>query len=616
MKSEPDVEVQRVAPEAPSEKARDGYAGPDHGLKTDGGVRNGQNDERFQAGVQKAMALKKTWSRTTLAVAFSSLFITTLIITFSDYSGMVVEPYVTSSFKKHSAMSAAHVVINITRIIAFPVIAKLSDVFGRAEMFTFAIMSQTLSYILFATSHNIGSYFTAGLFDAIGSTGFGLTQQVFIADSTNLINRAFWSTLPETITTIPALYLGSIMGQSFLTHTGWRWAYGTWAIVVPIVSIPLIGTVIVLQRRAKAQGLLTPGAEMEGEARVSKLKRVYRLLWTEIDFPGLLLLVAGMSLILIPLSLTGSLNPGRWKEGSFIAMLVVGAVLFASFVVWDVKFAKKPYVPARMVNRTVIAACLIQVFDFMEYSLFTIFFSSYLQVAGHYSPAHATRIDNSLRVAFQVSGLFVAIGMKYTKKSRMWALMGPPLVIIGQGVMIYLVNPGENKRSSEAAFVACKVISGIGRALFQTAAQVSVQAAVSPQEVAVVTGLFQAGNSVGAAIGTSVSGAIWRNTLPDKLVAYLPEGDKAKAMSIFQSIVTAKKYEIGSPIRLAIDRSFRESQMLLAIVATAICVPNLIIMWFMKSIPLEKETKEEETGDETASEADGTRPNAAKLSSN
>lgn len=92
--------------------------------------------------------------------------------------------------------------------------------------------------------------------------------------------------------------------------------------------------------------------------------------------------------------------------------------------------------------------------------------------------------------------------MKYTKVSRPWALMGPPLVIIGQGVMIYLVNPGNGGRGSEAAFVASKVVSGIGRALFQTAAQVSVQASVSRQEVAVVTSLFQAGNSVGAAIGT------------------------------------------------------------------------------------------------------------------
>ncbi|PQK09545.1 hypothetical protein BB8028_0001g16150 [Beauveria bassiana] len=579
MKSDAAIEVQGSAlePQPEGEKRRDSN-GSQAGIPSGHDANSyDHNEQHFQAGVEKALILQKSGSRTTLAIAFTSLFITTLIITFSDYSGMVVEPYVTSSFKNHSVMGAAHV-------------------FGRGEMFALSIFFQTVSYILFAASRNIANYFAAGLFDAVGSTGFGLTQQVFIADSTTLINRAFWSTLPETITTIPALYLGSIIGESFLKNAGWRWAFGTWAIVVPIVSLPLIGVVMYLQRRAKTQETPVesrPPGLASKKAYSSKLKQTCQLFWTEIDFPGLILLVAGMSLVLTPLSLTGSLNPGRWKEASFIAMIVVGTILFASFVVWDVKFAKRPYIPARMMNRTVIAACLIQVFDFMEYSLFTIFFSSYLQVAGHFSPAHATRIDNSLRVAFQVSGIFVAIGMKYTRRSRMWALMGPPLVIIGQGMMIYLVNPGANKQTSEVAFIVCKVISGIGRALFQTAAQVSVQAAVSQQEVAVATSLFQAGNSVGAAVGTSVSGAIWRNTLPDKLLEYLPEGDKSKAMSIFQSIVTAKKYDAGSPVRMAIDRSFRESQMLLAIVATALCVPNLIIMWFLKSIRLEKESEKE-----------------------
>lgn len=80
--------------------------------------------------------------------------------------------------------------------------------------------------------------------------------------------------------------------------------------------------------------------------------------------------------------------------------------------------------------------------------------------------------------------------------------MGPPMILLGQGIMIYLVDMGDGQHANEAAFITSKVISGIGRALFQTAAQVSVQASVSRQEVAVVTGLFQAANSLGGAIGT------------------------------------------------------------------------------------------------------------------
>lgn len=83
----------------------------------------------------------------------------------------------------------------------------------------------------------------------------------------------------------------------------------------------------------------------------------------------------------------------------------------------------------------------------------------------------------------------------------MWVLMGPPCVLIGQGVSIYIVNTGGGQ-GSEAAFVAARVVIGIGRALLQTGAQVSIQAVVTRQEVAVATGIFQAATSVGGALGT------------------------------------------------------------------------------------------------------------------
>ncbi|KAL2822423.1 siderophore iron transporter mirA [Aspergillus granulosus] len=549
----------------------------------------------IQAGVQKALILRKAWSRTTLGIAFASLFITTLIITFSDYSHMLLNPYVTSAFKQHSALSAVSVVGNIARICAFPVIAKLSDVFGRAELFSFSITFQTMSYILYASSQAIMQYFAAAVLDAIGATGFILTQQVFIADATNLVNRAFWSILPESITTIPALYLGSIIGERFLNDAGWRWSYGTWAIVTPIFAIPLVSIVAILQRRARKHGLVAKSLAAVANCHPSDTawKKVYHLVWTELDFFGVILLLAGLSLSLVPVSLTGSFNPQRWKEGSFIAMLVVGVVLMAAFLVWNLKFAAKPFIPRRMTNRTVLIGCFVQTFDFMGYTLFTIFFPSYLQVPGQFQPAHATRIDNSLRAAFQISGLLVAVGMKYTKNSQYWLLAGPPLVILGQGLMIYLVDEANG---TEVTFIVAKVISGIGRALWQTAAQVSVQAVVPRQDVAVVTGLFQAATSVGGAIGTSVAGAIWRNTLPDKLTTYLPEGEKDAALSIFESLPVAQSYEPGTPTRLAINRAYWEAQKILAIVSTCLCVPNLIAMFFMKNVKLDEADVKDEEG--------------------
>ncbi|GAB1196234.1 hypothetical protein APSETT444_005502 [Aspergillus pseudonomiae] len=528
-------------------------------------VEKQSDTQSLQAGVQRAEILRKGWTKKGLYLAFVGLFIATLAINFGDYSTQVYVPYTTSAFKQHSAMSAARVVMNITRIASYPIIAKLGDV--------------------------------AGIFEAIGSTGYALTQQVFVADVTNLVNRGIWSTLPDSLTTVPTLYLGTIVAQRMLDHSTWRWGWGMWAIITPVCAVPLIGTMLVYQRRAPIK---VPIAKAMGWKETDTwYQRAYRLLWVELDLPGGVLLLLGLALLLVPIALTGSNNSNAWHKGNFIAMLVLGVVFLISFVIWDARFAKKPFVPYRMIKqRTVAAACLLGALDFFHYSVFSVFFTSYLQVAGHFNAGNATRIDNSLRVAFQVSGIFAAFFMKYTKRSQIWVLIGVPLCILGMGILLYLVDMGDGQTGNEAAFVTAKSLIGIGRGFYQTAAQVSVQAVVSRQEVSVVTAVFFASMSIGGAIGTSVAGAIWRSNLPRKLSMYLPDEAKGQAKSIFGSIVVAQKYPVGEPVRIAIDRSYRESQRLLAIAAIAALAPMLVIMFFLKNVRLDERQTAKEGGEE------------------
>ncbi|XXG99815.1 hypothetical protein Hte_006156 [Hypoxylon texense] len=305
--------------------------------------------------------------------------------------------YATSSFKGHSLLSASRVVETIASLLSYPIVAKLSDIIGRVELFAFSIGLSIISLILFAACQNVETYFVAGLFDAIGSVGFGITQQIFISDLTNLRNRGLWLSLPDSISAIPTLYLGTIVADAFLTHSTWRWGYGMWAIVLPVAAIPLLLTLFLWEHRRKKTApevAKVPRILQNIQPGDSALTKVYKLCWVELDFFGCVLLIAGLSLILIPVSLTGSSNSMAWKNANFIAMLVVGFVLFASFFVWDALFAKKPFIPFRLIkHKTIVAACVLCICDFMHYSLFTVFFPSYLQVAGHFSPGHATRIE-------------------------------------------------------------------------------------------------------------------------------------------------------------------------------------------------------------------------------
>lgn len=201
--------------------------------------------------------------------------------------------------------------------------------------------------------------------------------------------------------------------------------------------------------------------------------------------------------------------------------------------------------------------------------------------------------------------------MKYTKRSQVWVLIGVPLCVLGMGALLYLADMGDGRSGNEASFVAAKSLIGIGREFYQTAAQVSVQAVVSRQDVSVVTAVFFASMSVGGAIGTrqaatpshilgslltlsnSVAGAIWRNTLPNKLKQYLPSELNGQANSIFGSIVVAREYAMGTEARYAINRSYRESQRLLAIAGLVSLSMMLIVMLFLKNMKLGEDSRTE-----------------------
>ena len=80
---------------------------------------------------------------------------------------------------------------------------------------------------------------------------------VFIADTSTLKNRALmlsFATSPYIITT----WIGGPVAQSVLSGPGWRWAFGIFTIIIPVVVTPLAALVLFNDRKARKQGLLEP----------------------------------------------------------------------------------------------------------------------------------------------------------------------------------------------------------------------------------------------------------------------------------------------------------------------------------------------------------------------
>lgn len=543
---------------------------------------------------------KKAWGKKLLYIAYGVLIFTAFVETFAGDSTSGLDSYATSEFSAHSLISTAAVVFKITAIISYPILAKLNELLGRAEGFGFSILVYTLCYVLYAACQNVETYLSAEIFYAIGKVGYRVFQQVFIADTTSLINRGIWSQFPDSIASIPSLYIGSIIQQAFIDHSTWRWGYGTWAIIMAVSCIIMTGFMFYLDRKARQGGELRTVTAWKELPPGPLYKRLFYYCFVKLDLFGGALMCAGLALFFIPLTLTGGKNSYRWHDAKLIAMLVVGGVLFLVFLFWNAKIAKYPFVQHKaLLQKTTLIACILNALDFWENSSYSTYMKVVLQTAGGTNLAEAVRVDNTKKVCMQITSILTGLAMKYTHKSKIYVVTGIPILYLGHALVVHFIdnNGGVDKI---ALLYFSNALVGIGRGMYQCALQVIVQGLAGQQGVAMSTAFFLAFNSVGSLLGSCVAAGIWNNILIDKWTDYLPDESAALAKKVYQKFTLALTYEKGTEIRDALDRGYRETQQIIGWVGLGVITPMLILMFFVDNIKLTqyKDIYNNEIGDE------------------
>jgi MFS family permease len=207
-------------------------------------------------------------------------------------------PYATSAFQQHSLVSTVTVIQGVVSAVIKPPMGKTADVFGRLESFTITIFLYTIGYIQQALSNNVKTFASAQIFWAAGFNGLQILQQIFVADTTDLLNRALYSTLFD-VPFLWTVWAGPEVGNSIIKDATWRWGYGIWAIVLPVCFIPLAVSLWMNQKKAKRLGYAFPSP-----FRGHTLFQVGKNLWLDLDLFGLLLLATAISLILLPLTVS------------------------------------------------------------------------------------------------------------------------------------------------------------------------------------------------------------------------------------------------------------------------------------------------------------------------
>ncbi|KAJ9482671.1 Siderophore iron transporter [Penicillium thymicola] len=530
--------------------------------------------DEMQEGVQKIEAINLTWTTKSLMVAYVSIFLMAFCTSLEGQTVMSLSAYATSSFSKHALISTVLVIQNVVNAVIKPPMAKIADVFGRFEAFCLSILIYVLGYIQMASSTNVQTYASAQIFYSAGSTGLQILQQVFIADSSDLLNRAFLALLPE-FPFLVTVWLGPTIADAVLRTSSWRWGYGMWAIILPASFLPLALTLIFNQRKAQRLNFIKKRTR-----RRTDLISVMRRTWYDLDVGGLALLSAAVTLILVPLTLAATAKNG-WKNVSILVMIALGAVCLCLLPLWESsrKLAPKPLLSLHLLKqRTALAGCALAFWYFMAF-YFSVqpYLYSYLQVVQGYDVATAGRITQTFSFTSTIAAFSVSLLIKYTRRYRIYITIG--CVVYMTGLAMMLLYRGEG--ASHFQVLGTQIIVGIGGGLINVPVQLGVQASASHQEVAAATAMFLTSMEMGGAVGAAISGAVWSSAVPHKLLQYLPEESKGQAAEIFGKLTTALSYPMGSATRIAINRAYQETMdrlLTLAVIATLPLIPLSLLM--------------------------------------
>lgn len=495
--------------------------------------------------------------------------------------------------------------------------AKIADVFGRTEAFCLSVLLFVLGYIQMASSNNVETFAAAQIFYASGSTGLQILQQVFVADTTDLSWRALMSTLPDLPFLVTTWVGVSISGDIMRMTGSWRWCYGMFAILLPATFLPLLTSLILNARKAKKMGLLP---EKRSTLQGGPLK-VMGNLWRDLDIGGILILGFGFGLILIPCTIAASMT-GGWGNKDIIAMVTVGAILVVIYPFWETssRFGKKhniqgtagkilanmaphPLTPLYLLkSRTFSAGCVLIFFYFGKSSNVPVrylalmllavafylsvfpYFQSYLLVVRGLSNQSAVYITQIFSFSSTVSSLIISVIIKFSRRYKWFVVGGSCLYMLGMGLMMHY----RTETASLSAIIGSQICIGFGGGMLNVPAQIGVQASASHQDLGSATAIFLTIISIGTAVGSAISGAVWGRSIPSKLTEYLPGDAKQNATLIYQDINNALIYEIGSPERMAINRAYQETMTTLLTIAVCVCAPIFLCSLLMSDYHLDK----------------------------
>ena len=438
--------------------------------------------------------------------------------------------------------------------VSTPIWGKFADLFNRKLLIQLALVVFVLGSALAGFAQNTDTLIVFRIMQGLGGGGLAALSQIIMADIISPRERGRYAGLFGAVMalgTIGGPLLGGVVTDAF----GWRWNFFI-ALPVAIVAIILLQVTLHLPER---------------------VKRV-----VSIDYLGIVLISAGVSLLLIWVTLAG--NSFEWASLPSFAMVLGSVILLLIAVIVEFK-AKEPIIPLDLFkNRTVTLAVIASLSVGVAMFGTSVFLSQYMQLARGATPTESGLLTIPMMGGLLISSTFFGNLISRTGKWKAIMVSGSVLVLAGSLLL------GSLRYDTSLVFVGVFMfILGAGVGMIMQNLVLVVQNTVEITHLGVATStvtFFRSlGGTVGVAVMGSVLGTVVAQYIRDGTVALSPANQAVAAETLGDGTIPQVSL-LPAALRVVVESAYGMGVGNVFLLMVPLAVITLVTIALLPNIPL------------------------------